>query len=104
MIILATDLHGICYMISSTTDLGGIHDTILVHADLDGICHRTASTTDLNELCCKSHDLPNSVIPVLPSYELTDLLTSCTSRPMTEVFAPVAPIQSIQGVLAIAAF
>ncbi|SPC61035.1 uncharacterized protein UHOD_11222 [Ustilago sp. UG-2017b] len=71
-------------MVSSTTDLGGIRDINFARADLDEICSRAVSTTDLSELCCKSYDLPDSLIPALPSYELTDLPASCASSPMTE--------------------
>ena len=79
----ATILRRICYAISSTTDPGRICGTVLACADLGKICHRAISTTDLSEFCCKSHDLPDSLIPVLPSYELTDLPTSCAFNPMT---------------------
>ncbi|CCF49966.1 hypothetical protein NDA11_007553 [Ustilago hordei] len=82
-IILAIDLCRICHMILCTADSGRIHDTIMAHANLAGICSRTVSPTDLSELYCKSHNLPDSLIPVLPSYDLTDLPASCASRPMT---------------------
>ncbi|SOV04980.1 uncharacterized protein UDID_17816 [Ustilago sp. UG-2017a] len=42
------------------------------------------STADLSELCCKSCNLPDPLIPVLPSYESTGLPASCAFRPMTE--------------------
>ncbi|SPC64815.1 uncharacterized protein UHOD_12118 [Ustilago sp. UG-2017b] len=58
-------------------------DINFARADLDEICNRAVSTTDLSELCCKSYDLPNSLIPALPSYELMDLPASCASSPMT---------------------
>ncbi|SOV06258.1 uncharacterized protein UDID_19493 [Ustilago sp. UG-2017a] len=65
------------------TDSGGIRDINIVHADLDEICHRTVSTTNFTDYFCKSHDLFDFSIPVLPSYELTVLPASCTLRPMT---------------------
>lgn len=83
MNILVTDLYGICYMTSPTTDLSRIHDTILVHTDLTEICHRADSTADLGEFCCKSYVLPDPLIPALPSYELAGLPASCAFRPMT---------------------
>ncbi|SYW81846.1 uncharacterized protein UHO2_00351 [Ustilago hordei] len=83
VIILAIDLCGICLMILCTADSGGICDTIMACADLARICPRTVLPTDLSELYCKSHDLPNSSIPALPSYDLTDLPVFCASRPMT---------------------
>ncbi|SOV05723.1 uncharacterized protein UDID_18503 [Ustilago sp. UG-2017a] len=67
----------------SPTDPSGICDTIFACTDLGEICNRAVSTTDHREFCCKSYDLPDSLIPVLPSYELMGLLTSCASRPMT---------------------
>ncbi|SPC64874.1 uncharacterized protein UHOD_12293 [Ustilago sp. UG-2017b] len=57
-------------MVSSTTDLGRVCNTILSRTYLGEICHRVGSTTDLSELCYKSHDPPDSLISVLPSYEL----------------------------------
>ncbi|SPC63743.1 uncharacterized protein UHOD_11316 [Ustilago sp. UG-2017b] len=60
-----------------------IRDINFARADLDEICNRAVSTTDLSELCCKSYDLPDSLIPALPSYELMDLPASCASSPMT---------------------
>ncbi|SPC63778.1 uncharacterized protein UHOD_11332 [Ustilago sp. UG-2017b] len=84
MNILVTDLCGFCHIVSSTTDLGKIRDINFARANLGEICNRAVSTTDLSELCCKSYDLPDSLIPALPSYELMDLPTSCTSSPMTD--------------------
>ncbi|SYW74112.1 uncharacterized protein UHO2_00977 [Ustilago hordei] len=55
----------------------------MAHADLAGICPRAIPSTDLSELYCKFHDLPNSLIPALPSYDLPDLPAFCASRPMT---------------------
>ncbi|SOV02896.1 uncharacterized protein UDID_18065 [Ustilago sp. UG-2017a] len=46
-----------------TADPGRIHDINFARTDLGEICHRAVSTTDLSELCCKSYDLPNSLIP-----------------------------------------
>ena len=82
-IILATNLCRICNTILFTTDPGKVCDTIIACANLGQICHRAISSTDLGELYCKSHNLPNSSIPVLPSYDLMGLPASCTSRPMT---------------------
>ena len=70
-------------MVSSTTDLGRIRNINFAHANLGEICNRAVSTTDLSELCCKSYNLPSSLIPALPSYELMDLPASCASGPMT---------------------
>ncbi|SOV04535.1 uncharacterized protein UDID_17118 [Ustilago sp. UG-2017a] len=78
-----------------TADPGGIHDINSTCADLGEICHRADSTTDLSELGCRSHDLPDSLIPALPSYELTDLLTSCASSPMTNTSAICNPTASL---------
>ncbi|SOV05158.1 uncharacterized protein UDID_17850 [Ustilago sp. UG-2017a] len=77
----ATNLRRICYTIS--TDPGRVRGTVLARADLGEICHRAVSTTDLSELRCKSHDLPDSLIPALPSYGLTGLPASCAFSPMT---------------------
>ncbi|CCF49979.1 hypothetical protein NDA11_002968 [Ustilago hordei] len=95
-IILATDLHRICHTIITTTDPGGIRGTSFIHtylseichradskADLSEICHRADSKADLSELCHKPHNLPDPLIPALPSYEPMDPPTSCASRPMT---------------------
>ncbi|SPC63777.1 uncharacterized protein UHOD_11331 [Ustilago sp. UG-2017b] len=82
-IILATDLRGIRHTIMSTTDPGGIRDPPFTCTDLTEICHRADSTADLGELCCKSYDLPDPLIPALPSYESTGLPASCAFRPMT---------------------
>ncbi|SPC65044.1 uncharacterized protein UHOD_11012 [Ustilago sp. UG-2017b] len=71
--------------------LAGVLDTALLPSTSDSspgeICNRAVSTTDLSELCCKSYDLPDSLIPALPSYELTDLPASCASSPMTNTFS-----------------
>ncbi|SOV05547.1 uncharacterized protein UDID_18452 [Ustilago sp. UG-2017a] len=67
----------------STTDPGGIRDSTFTHTDLTEICHRADSTADLSELCCKSYNLPDPLIPALPSYESTGLPASCAFRPMT---------------------
>ncbi|SPC63715.1 uncharacterized protein UHOD_11306 [Ustilago sp. UG-2017b] len=80
-IILATDLCGIRHTIMLIADPGGICDIIFARADLDEICYRAISTTDLGELYCKPYNLPDPLIPALPSYELTDLPTSCASTP-----------------------
>ena len=61
-------------MISHTADSGGIRDIDNAHADFAVICHRADSTTDLGELCHSSSNLPDSTIPVLPSYELRSFL------------------------------
>ncbi|CCF52688.1 hypothetical protein NDA11_000222 [Ustilago hordei] len=66
-----------------TADPGRIHDITFTHADVDEICHRAVSTTDLSELYCKPYNLPDSLIPALPSYESMGLPASCTFRPMT---------------------
>ncbi|SPC64104.1 uncharacterized protein UHOD_11402 [Ustilago sp. UG-2017b] len=55
----------------STTDPGGIRDSTFTRTDLTEICHRADSTDDLGELCRKSYNLPNPLIPALPSYEST---------------------------------
>ncbi|SOV07549.1 uncharacterized protein UDID_19214 [Ustilago sp. UG-2017a] len=67
----------------STTDPGRICDPPFTCTDLTKICHRANSTADLGELCHKSYNLPNPLIPALPSYESTGLPASCTFRPMT---------------------
>ncbi|SOV06563.1 uncharacterized protein UDID_17523 [Ustilago sp. UG-2017a] len=77
-------------MVSSTTNPGRTCNITLTRADLDEICNRAVPTTNLSELCCKSYDLPDSLIPALPSYELTDLPASCASSPMTLVFTTSA--------------
>ena len=80
---LGTDLRGIYYTTSPTTDLIRIRDIILVCTDLTEICHRADSTADLGKFCCKSYNLPDPLIPALPSYELAGLPASCALRPMT---------------------
>ncbi|SOV04482.1 uncharacterized protein UDID_17096 [Ustilago sp. UG-2017a] len=65
---LATDLRGICHKVSLVADSGGICDIDDARADFAGVCHRADSTADLGELCRSSYDLPDSTIPVLPSY------------------------------------
>ena len=77
------DLCRKCCTIQFIADSGVICDTLIPHTDLDEICLRAASPTDFGGLYCKSYDLPNSSIPVLPSYDLKDLPDSCASRPMT---------------------
>ncbi|SPC60839.1 uncharacterized protein UHOD_11169 [Ustilago sp. UG-2017b] len=73
----------------STTDPGGIRDSTFTCTDLTEICHRADSTEDLGELCCKSYNLPDPLIPALPSYESMGLPASCAFRPMTtDVFTP----------------
>ncbi|SPC60914.1 uncharacterized protein UHOD_11193 [Ustilago sp. UG-2017b] len=70
----------------STTDPGGIRDSTFTRTDLTEICHRADSTADLSELCRKSYNLPDPLIPALPSYESTGLPASCAFRPMTFTF------------------
>ncbi|SOV01449.1 uncharacterized protein UDID_17661 [Ustilago sp. UG-2017a] len=82
-IILATYICGIRHTIMSTTDPGGIRDSPFTRTDLTEICHRADSTADLGELCHKSYNLPDPLIPALPSYEPTGLPASCAFRPMT---------------------
>ncbi|SOV02006.1 uncharacterized protein UDID_18932 [Ustilago sp. UG-2017a] len=75
-IILATDLRRVCHVIMLTAEPGGIRDINSTHANLD-----------LGELCCNSYHLPDSLIPVLPSYDSTGLPASCAFRPMTPLVA-----------------
>ena len=74
MDILTTDLHRICHMISLAADSGGICNIDNAHANFAVVCHRADSTANLGELCRSSYDLPDSTIPVLPSYELRSFL------------------------------
>ena len=82
--ILAIELCRTCRMIQCTADSGVICDTLIACTNLGEICLRAASPTDLGGLYCKSYDLPDSSIPALPSYDLTDLPASCASCPMTQ--------------------
>ena len=70
MDVLVTVLCRICHMIVLTTDFSGNCDNDFICAGFNEICHRTVSITDLAEFFWKSHNLPNSSILVLPSYEL----------------------------------
>ena len=103
-ILLAIDLRRICLMILCTADSGEIHDTIMACANLAGICPRAIPPADLGELYCKSRDLPDSSIPVLPSYDLPDLPAFCTSRPMTICFCPKSSSDIVLGLSPIASY
>ncbi|SOV08073.1 uncharacterized protein UDID_17276 [Ustilago sp. UG-2017a] len=69
----------------STTVPGGICDPPFTCTDLTEICHRANPTAGLSELCRKPNNLPDPLIPVLPSYESTGLPASCAFRPMTRL-------------------
>ena len=85
MVILVTDLRGICHTIVLAADSGGIRDIDDVCADFTEICHRADSTANLGEFCRNSYALPDPPIPALPSYELRYFLVLRTqahdSRP-----------------------
>ena len=74
MNILVTDLHGICHTIVLAADSGGICDIDDACADFAVVCHRAGSIANLGELCRSSYDLPDSMFPALPSYELRSFL------------------------------